>query len=257
MRTSYGNKILLADDGGFLGVSLGADYCAEHEWGIEPMRSAFGIQTQLKGVEKRRVTTTPDTLIWVTDPKTKMEGIFWTKYKYEWTKPEEYLYNHSSGRDSNLPVSGWGKEDFLVASDKPEQIEKLKELFEAFKRQDVAIWLGGGGVFSNSGLCFGIVSRFPADLAKKWQDIDEETEAVQKAFDASGIEEILKKAGKRYFALSPRRDNSKEAGIVMWLNPMEQDKHNYGWFDLNELRQWAKDEGPIPMKKTPGKGRRR
>ena len=75
---------------------------------------------------------------------------------------------------------------------------------------------------------------------------------------ATGIEEVLKKAGKRYYALSPRwaasikgtKNGEVETkyGVVFWLNPCDQYKNNYGHFTVEELQQWAKGEGPIPKK---------
>lgn len=32
---------------------------------------------------------------------------------------------------------------------------------------------------------------------------------------------------------------------MFWLNPMNQKKYNHGWFTIEELQQWAKDNGPI------------
>jgi hypothetical protein len=34
-----------------------------------------------------------------------------------------------------------------------------------------------------------------------------------------------------------------------FLNPMEQSIHNSGWFTVEQLEEWAKDSGPVMMKK--------
>ena len=68
----------------------------------------------------------------------------------------------------------------------------------------------------------------------------------------TGIYKILKDAGKRFFALSPKwKDDNKEE-VVFWLNPIEQHIYNYGWFTVEDLKLWAKNEGPVMMEKRNG-----
>jgi hypothetical protein len=43
----------------FIGFCLGADYCAEHEWGIRGIKHAFSIPSEGMGVTKRTITTLP------------------------------------------------------------------------------------------------------------------------------------------------------------------------------------------------------
>ena len=76
--------------------------------------------------------------------------------------------------------------------------------------------------------------------------------ALQKASDEIGIHDKLRKAGKEFFALSPRwakdvRTSKTAYPVVYWLNPMHQNIYNYGYFTVEELEQWIDDCGPIPM----------
>lgn len=91
-----------------------------------------------------------------------------------------------------------------------------------------------------------IASRLSQAVTDDWLQADLEDKNLKEEVLATGIEEKLHLAGKRYFALSPRRE--KDGGIIFWLNPMEQDKNNYGWFKLAQLEQWIKNKGPIPKK---------
>ena len=66
------------------------------------------------------------------------------------------------------------------------------------------------------------------------------------------IEKRLKKAGKSWFALSPKKLNKEDMekhktkfSVIFWLNPTEQRIVNYGWFTVEELRMWIKGKGPI------------
>src|SRR5271156_937305 len=51
----------------FLGVCLSADYCAEHEWGIKPLQTMFGIpqDDQVFGLKRRQITQVSSNLRWV------------------------------------------------------------------------------------------------------------------------------------------------------------------------------------------------
>jgi hypothetical protein len=67
------------------------------------------------------------------------------------------------------------------------------------------------------------------------------------------IEEKIKKADLRYFALSPRWCNDGEKTrtkypIVFWLNPHDQHIYNSGWFTVEELEQWISKTGPVLKK---------
>ena len=55
--------------------------------------------------------------------------------------------------------------------------------------------------------------------------------------------DILKDADKGYYALSPSWDGDNN--LIFWLNPREQHVYNHGWFNVDELKMWAKNDGPI------------
>ena len=59
----------------------------------------------------------------------------------------------------------------------------------------------------------------------------------------------MEKAGKKYFALSPRWKDDNKKEVIFWLNPYHQDIDNFGWFTVEDLKDWAKGKGKIPMKK--------
>ena len=57
------NKIIINltvyrnDIGELIGVGLGSDFCAEHEWGIKKLKNRFKIDDTKDGIEKRAITT--------------------------------------------------------------------------------------------------------------------------------------------------------------------------------------------------------
>ena len=59
------------------------------------------------------------------------------------------------------------------------------------------------------------------------------------------IEQELRKAGKRWFSIGSRVIQDEDGTLRTWLNPMDQNKYNCGWFTFDDLRAWARDEGPV------------
>lgn len=247
MRQGRDNEILLID-GKLIGINLGADYCAEHEWGIAGIQSDFGMDKSKLGLEGRKVSSCSPELIWLDKHKLS------TRDKTHWAGLY-FGYVHSNGEmgsigsayvDTNL-VTAWSEKDFAAISNDATKVSNLKEVFEAFQALDIAIWRGGGGVFQNAGLCFGIASRLPKTVTDNWYTVDDDNRKLKAEVVTMGIEPLLKKAGKSYFALSPSRQ--KDGSIKFWLNPMEQRQNNSGWYSLQDLKDWAENKGPIPNRK--------
>lgn len=62
------------------------------------------------------------------------------------------------------------------------------------------------------------------------------------------VKKVLKKKKKDWYFLGSPRKN--EEGVWrFWLNPSQQHIYEAGWFTLEELKQWANDEGPVIKKK--------
>jgi len=262
MRRSFEGEVLTEKDR-FYGFNLGADFCAEHEWGIKGIRNAFGIgldSTQF-GIENRRVTSIPEDLEYKSkysfktafNEHSEMSYLFYANLYGEKGIGNRRLGEFAPSRsrfkndEKNIYGAAWSEDSFAVSAIYPHGKDQLKELHTAIKKKEAAIWLGGGGFFLNSGLVIAIIPHLPADIIEKMAAADKERFEVEKEVAASGIREFLEQKGKKYFALSPRREASGK--IVYWLNPYEQDIHNYGWFHEEDLRQWADNKGPIMMKK--------
>ena len=96
---------------------------------------------------------------------------------------------------------------------------------------------------------FCIKSKLPEKTIQSIKDADLDYLALQKAAEKTGIKKILEKAGKKYLALSPRWKDDNKKEVIFWLNPYHQDVDNFGWFTVDDLNDWAKGKGKIPMKK--------
>jgi hypothetical protein len=260
------NGFLYDTDGTTLiGVNLGADYCAEHEWGIKGLHGAFAIpfgDDEKLGLAKRTITAVvSDALTFVRKKKYAVlyfEQSYYMKdadaaerradeIKRVTTKGELHLYGERT------LATAWDEKSFGVHVTDDKGIAALAEIYEAFQRKDAAIWLGGGGVFQNAGLVLAIVSRVPADKAEGMRAADEDRIKLVAAAKATGIEERLRAAKREWFALSPgwplksthRGDVKTEHPVMFFLNPREQRRYESGWFTVEQLDEWAQDKGPV------------
>lgn len=261
----------LTDEGGkLIAVSLGADYCAEHECGIGPLREAFGLggaeRETTVGIERYQVTQAPKALHLI-----EGEGhtclLYYPYYEEGRDLPRDLTplklwkgdddYDPKDKNKVESFVSGWSDGTFGVYA-RGEGREYLRELHAAFLDGDAAIWLAGGdSPFGRSGLILGIVSRAPEDAKENmaeahraWIRLAETEEAVEAE---TGVKAKLAAAGCRYYACSARlrgpesfADMPTKYPVVYWLNPQDQQRNHYGYVSVEDLLAWAKGEGPIP-----------
>lgn len=241
MRRSHGAKIVTDDSGKLVAVSLGADACAEHEWGINSLREVFGCTADptVVGLERRRTREMPSHLSWQTDGrKGGLQGMYCPRRPWRDDAPD--APNFRDFTDGKL-CAAWDKSTFAVFSNDSEEIEALLTIFKALQDVDGVLWLGGGGMFQNAGLCIGIASRLPTEVVKLWEQKDNEAIALRKAMQATGIEDKLRAAGREYFALSPKF--ASDGSLIFWLNPCKQHIHQFGWMTLQDLEDWILGKG--------------
>src|SRR5271166_2479489 len=195
-------------------VNLSADYCAEHEWGIARLRDEFGIPDgdNVYGMKRRKITRVPN--------------IEWVEYAAKWTAGKRDVENGLAKvvGDALIPNQGfvlhswygkepyklaqnselygiglrtaWSEDDLAAVSNDPEQVEALREIYDAIKKKDACIFFGGGGPFLNPGLMIAIASRVPSNFVADWKAFDKDRHAIKKEFKSTGIEALLAKAGK-------------------------------------------------------------
>lgn len=259
MRSARDNALLKDDNGTVIGINLGADYCAEHEWGIEKLQTLFGIPNSGFGIERRKATETPGggtlgryvklidtnkhTVLVVSEDVN--EHYFSLKHCYL-----DYRY-----KGEEL-LTAWDSKSFGISGVTKEDREAIRKIYWAIADKDIAIWTGGGGVFQNAGLVIAIASLVPADKKQMLYDADVDRDLLLKAAEKTGIAKKLEKAGKRYMALSPKWNTTiknlsdSKYNVVFWLNPSDQQRNNYGYFTVENLEQWIEGEGPIPKKEV-------
>jgi hypothetical protein len=237
------------NDDSLAGIALGSDATAEHEWGVKPMKQAFGLDESKDGIERRIIHTLPDDLRIISDKD--FDAIFLTGGKHH-RQAEDWLKDYELRRrgDDTL-VCAWDEKSFGIVAYGAKDRVYLAALWLAFQRKDIAFWTQIGVFHSGGGLIFGIVSKISDEHKKAALDNDLDIKKMNRIADSTGIEKKLKAAGKNWHSLSPRwikdfKEKTSRFQVIFWLNPCEQHLNNCGWFTVEELEQWIEGTGPIP-----------
>jgi len=181
----------------------------------------------------------------------------------------DYKDKKKNTLDKDWEFSGaWDYNSFgiLVPMEKREVIDEIQE---ALSKDNAMVFIGGGASdnpFDRGGLCITVRSRMPREHLDAMKKADLEQIHLEKDAKKTGIEKRLKKAGKRWFALSPKRpfvdngdgtytpfkssvreetNNVTKYNVMFWLNPMEQHLYHSGWFTVEQLEEWVEDQGPV------------
>lgn len=263
MRAGLQGISFLEIEDEFIGICLGWDFCAEHEWRVVNIKRMFAIPDnpdKLLGFDARKIQKCPDTLKLIFDgTKTYLINIgYIDKINHEIC--EELITNEQSyNKDAEL-LCAWDNSSFGIRTIGHKGRKMLETLFHAFKERDIVIYLGEKqSPFSNSGLTLCIYSRLPNDAKESAIAQDKDQIRLTKVAKETGIEEKILSANNKikvwdqpygYYALCPAWVNEGERKrtkykVKFFLNPRKQNKNNCGWFTVEELEQWLEGKGPV------------
>lgn len=245
MRRAHEPKWLYNSAGDVLCLAMGSDFCAEHEWGVERMQRKFACDDTLDGVARRTITKVPEDLRLIEEKQ--YLALFLNPYESFYKQPGEWIKTYLVRRGDEPITTAWDESQFGIVAYGEKDQKNLRTLWEAFQRKDVAFWPNIGAFHTGGGLIFAIVSNVAETEKKTMLDSDLDRKKLKKAAEDTGIEEKLRRAGKKFMALSPRwkgKENKTKYPVVFWLNPMDMDA-KYGTFTVEELDQWAEGKGPV------------
>lgn len=251
MRAARKTEFLQGEKGTVVGISMDADFTAEHEWGIEGIERVCGMKPRKYGVDRRRVRNL-QAVYW-----SDVDGVLvvhpdvtnhWRKEPYHHNTHLRRVPLHS---DTGLG-SSWGEDGLIIKALTLEAKTHLEELYRALMKKDALIIYGGKFGFKVGGLFIGIISRMSDKEKQMLRDGDIDIKNLEKAKKKTRIEKSFKAAGRGFNALSPRwaeEGDQTKYPVVFWLNgAYEQDlqAQPFGWYTVEELRQWLqKGTGPV------------
>ena len=271
MRKATQDYTFIENDGEFVGISLGADFTSEHEWGIKGIKELFEIPESSKktmGIKSRTITKCPKNLLF------KKEGdsaILWVgdidwnnkvyvelpyelsrfkeniKWREEWYERQMKEVEKSKKKDKYIPekkdpmVTAWDEKSFGVAVVGEPYCNWLEFLYEQFKKKNVAIAmmnLHPKNPFSNASLSLAILDRIPQEVLDMMYYADKEYYDLKDYEKKIGMIKIKEKAKEN----ARKRNEGTHMGTY-------KDLHYYmacsaKWIDYNnkENREKKKKE---------------
>lgn len=261
MRLAFNDCGLIELDGRVIGVNLGFDFCAEHEWGFEWAAAYLGrparpSRTHL-GVAARTTTRhLPAFPIELAETKAAL----WLRGSQGWRAEDTTLAQDVRAGANKQPqyvsdmvrrdrpiVAAWdGRSGFCVKATSDDAKAGVHAAYEALTG-DRCLIIQTGGVFGGGGLKLIDRALVPQSTDDEMRAIDTSTLNLQDAISATGIHERLAAAGLRFYALFPRWISEADGSYEFWLNPRDQRQVNDGWFTLADLEAWIAGTGPIPI----------
>ena len=244
MRCAYRDAFTVTQDEKVIGVCLSADFCAEHEHGIDRLKDSFqcdGKKPGLYGCKVKKDSSKSGSIT--------IDGIAWHYVASEEIAEKSYVAKWPTIVDEELKVNlkvGWDQQGFAVLSDD----KALIDIFvDAFKRKDVTLSVGASKAFKNGGLFILVYSKIPKDWLTTSAKSSKDYDAAKKALKTS---KAFKKLEKRqaewrerypfsretpfsYFALAPHGDS-------YWLNPHGQKYLHWGSVTLQDIEDWADEK---------------
>lgn len=278
MRQAYHDYQFLMINDQFVGVSLGHDYCAEHEWGIKGIIRGLGIPTTTRknvGIKCRTITNAP------------MEDIQYcefNEYTYliyrvnasRWSKTklcdDDLRENGFTNKNPELfkktgILTSWDENGFAIIGLGDESRIRLKLLYENFKIKNIAItYLGNNNPFTNSSLSILIADKMPKQFLDEMIKIDTQDLDLQNRIKKLDLVGKARKQGLDYHhfhAISPKfiqygatskqlQEIKKSRGwntkydVIVWVNGSAD--QGYGWFTVEDVLEWISHGGARSIK---------
>lgn len=233
MRKASHDNGFIVDEGKFIGIALGYDYCAEHEWGIKGIKQMCGIPDANRknmGVKNRTITKVPPLEfreeVVTRETKTKKKGkyaILYTERRMLWQSVSddkkdnlphcftnwkedikwnaEWNANHPDTRDDKDDIiTAWDEGSFGVAVFGEKEVEWLKELKTAIEEKRLTIAVANLRVknpFAGSSLCLMITDRIPQETLDAMYMGDKEYFDREDYEKKIGMKKIIEKYGNK------------------------------------------------------------
>ena len=220
-RASCDNGLIIYENK-FIGISLGYDYCAEHEWGFKGIKRLVGMpepSKKLMGVKNRSITICPKNLVFKeeTDNNKKYATLItayidWNdkiddrlpndlqNYKEDFKWNIKWSKDHPDSEEKDQLITAWDENSFGIVVMGEKEVQYLKELYEAFQNKNITIArlnFGGINPFSNASLSILITDRLPQIALDGFLHADKELYDRKDYEEKIGMKKIIEKYGNK------------------------------------------------------------
>lgn len=264
MRQAHNNVEKISDKNIFYGISLGYDYCAEHEWGIDGLIKKLGLDYSKMGLDARMISKHDTVKLFIKDNFTllttrpcsssdELEDAlpFDIKHVVKYKSNEKTLY------------TAWSEKDFAILTTDTVGHDQLTEIYDAFQKNDIALARLNGGAFSGTSLSVLIASKLPKEVTDELYLVDKAKNDLIEYEAQIGITKLKEEAqtvgykGIHYFMACSAKwiDYHNEANreklktaentkydVQYWVNYSDNDD-NYGWYTAEEIIKWLSTPG--------------
>ena len=238
MRTSSSTSIIIEDCSKLIGIHLAADFVAEHEFGIERLRSHLTRDSKAYGLSGRRIRQIDSVRYNGSDLLVIMDS----KWAVEQYDDKDCHWNLSDyGPDSCGMKSSWGDNGLIIQAITPESQNYLRQLHQAILKKQVALVYKGKFGFYRGGLTLVIIDRVAQSIAGDLYQSDKNEAALERARKRSRIDSLLRERGLAYWTSadwSRNHDLKTKYKIVFYINYT----FAYGWYTHEEIESWLKSE---------------
>ena len=257
MRQAHTDLQLLRDEdqGGLpLALSLGFDFCAEHEYGIGAMRSRLGAKDDRLGIERHRL-----------DPQQAMQRLTMGDMSKTKLRPACHVLRMADrtlekadllGRIKKFDLpdprwdkagyrSAWNESSFQVIATDPDVIAFLKDFEEAVGQGNAAVMplaFSGNNPFSRASLSLVIIDRLPEPIITRMHETDVDGRRLAAEVKTLDFDGFFRAKGLRIHACSPRRLDAEAQErldtaypLRFWVNSWD-DRLQTSWFTVEELQ---------------------
>jgi len=239
-RIGYENNFLKHNNR-FYGILIGADFCAEHEYGISRIKEGLGVNVNKNPGPNRRVNSkiSGDFKIYFYKSKNGEKSaligtefnntneVFKEKHVYNNENPNVFIVEKANIKELKHYINCYYNDDFkgiagawddrsfgMMASGK-EETNNLEAVFKALMNNDLIVTThihkSGKGDLPCCGLAFFIASEIPEDLRKQMTREDEASDIlkeISKDIDKSFSEK------SNFFSIIFRINNAHENFIA-------------------------------------------
>jgi len=277
MRQAYQDYKFLVLDDVFIGVSLGYDFCAEHEWGIKGIKNGLGIPKMTRknmGVKCRTITMAPmdDFQYREIDDYTYLvyssNASRWSAKKFSEDKLCDYGYDYKSPELFNKTgiLTAWSERAFSIIGKGDEPRNRLKELYTNFKKKNIVItYLGSNNPFANNSLSILITNKIPQEMLEQMLEVDTHQFDLKDTIKKLNLEGKARANGmdfNHFHAISPRfikygatpqeleKEKQKNGfdtkyDVEVWVNGTGGNQS--GWFTVEDVLEWISHKGTKPI----------
>lgn len=250
MKQAKLNKSWIYNSNGeMIGINLGFEYAAEHEFGISGISSIFGLYDKQKksfiqklfskkqlGLEKRKMTELPKMF-------TKRSFRKNVNYYAIGCCLQERSFDHlleqsiqklekSSNPEKTEFISFWDEDGFFLVHTNEEYNDRLLSFF---KNKDVCFYVGLKGFLSTGGLSLASYANTDQEVKDLILQADLDSERLKKMSKKTRMQERLEKAGRSVHSIKPGWNDDEKTAIWFWVNPVSDPS---GWYTIEELERW-------------------